>query len=109
MVKFSIGHKAKMHGFDIGNDIGVNTWAAFAGTDEDAVVVEPPRKIGLERYASLEVKMQPSANRPLREGAGRNGERGAEGGHRTETATGDPAPSARRAAGETVARSDHAR
>jgi len=38
MVKFSIGHKAKMHGFDIGNDIGVNTWAAFAGTDEDAVV-----------------------------------------------------------------------
>lgn len=38
MVKFSIGHKAKMHGFDIGNDIGVNTWAAFAGTDDDAVV-----------------------------------------------------------------------
>lgn len=38
MVKFSIGHKAKMHGFDIGNDIGVNTWVAFAGTDDDAVV-----------------------------------------------------------------------
>src|SRR5436305_1580446 len=51
----------------------------FAVPDEDAVVVEPPRKIGLERYASLEVKMQPSANRPLREGAGRNGERLSEG------------------------------
>src|SRR5205085_1607990 len=38
MVKFSIGHKAKMHGFDIGNDIGVNTWAAFAGTDDNALV-----------------------------------------------------------------------
>lgn len=38
MVKFSIGHKAKMHEFDIGNDIGVNTWAAFAGTDDDALV-----------------------------------------------------------------------
>jgi hypothetical protein len=38
MVKFSIGHAAKMHRFDIGNDIGVNTWAAFAGTDADAIV-----------------------------------------------------------------------
>jgi hypothetical protein len=38
MVKFSIGHKAKMHEFEIGNDIGVNTWAAFAGTDDDAMV-----------------------------------------------------------------------
>jgi Domain of Unknown Function (DUF1259) len=38
MVKFSIGHKAKMHEFEIGNDIGVNTWAAFAGTDNNAVV-----------------------------------------------------------------------
>ena len=38
MVKFSIGHKAKMHDFEIGNDIGVNTWAAFAGSDDNAVV-----------------------------------------------------------------------
>src|SRR5437660_11733277 len=38
MVKFSIGHKAKMHDFEIGNDIGVNTWAAFAGSDDDAIV-----------------------------------------------------------------------
>jgi Domain of Unknown Function (DUF1259) len=38
MVKFSIGHKAKMHEFEIGNDIGVNTWAGFAGADDDAMV-----------------------------------------------------------------------
>jgi hypothetical protein len=38
MVKFSVGHKAKMHEFEIGNDIGVNTWAAFAGTDDNAIV-----------------------------------------------------------------------
>jgi len=38
MLKFSIGHKAKMHDFDIANDIGVNTWMAFAGTDDNAVV-----------------------------------------------------------------------
>jgi hypothetical protein len=38
MIKFSIGHKAKMHEFEIGNDIGVNTWAAFAGTDDNAMV-----------------------------------------------------------------------
>ena len=38
MVKFSIGHKAKMHDFEIGNDIGVNTWMAFAGSDDNAIV-----------------------------------------------------------------------
>ena len=38
MVKFSMGHKAKMDEFDIANVMGVNTWAAFAGTDDDAVV-----------------------------------------------------------------------
>ena len=38
MVKFSIGHKAKMHEFNIDNDMGANTWAAFAGTDDDAIV-----------------------------------------------------------------------
>lgn len=27
-----------MHGVTIGNEMGVNTWAAFAGTDEEAVV-----------------------------------------------------------------------
>jgi hypothetical protein len=38
MVKYSIGHRAKMHGFELGNDIGVNTWAAFAGTDDNGIV-----------------------------------------------------------------------
>jgi uncharacterized protein DUF1259 len=38
MVKFSFGHPAKMHGVTIGNDMGVNTWAAFAGSDDDAIV-----------------------------------------------------------------------
>ena len=38
MLKFTIGRRAKMHGVDIDNTMGVNTWAAFAGTDENVVV-----------------------------------------------------------------------
>jgi hypothetical protein len=38
MVKFSLGHPATMHGVKIDNAMGVNTWIAFAGTDEHAVV-----------------------------------------------------------------------
>ena len=38
MVKFTIGRPAKMHETIIDKDIGVNTWAAFAGTDDNAVV-----------------------------------------------------------------------
>jgi hypothetical protein len=38
MVKFTIGRPAKMHGINIDNAMGVNTWAAFAGTDDNAVV-----------------------------------------------------------------------
>jgi len=38
MVKFSFGRPAKMHGVTLGNDMGVNTWAAFAGSDDNAVV-----------------------------------------------------------------------
>src|SRR5438067_476985 len=38
MVKFSIGHPATMHGVKIDNAMGVNTWAAFAGSDDNAVV-----------------------------------------------------------------------
>jgi hypothetical protein len=38
MVKFTIGRPAKMHGVNIDKDMGVNTWAAFAGTDANAVV-----------------------------------------------------------------------
>jgi hypothetical protein len=38
MFKIVIGRPAKMSGMDIGKDMGVNTWAAFAGTDDNAVV-----------------------------------------------------------------------
>jgi hypothetical protein len=38
MVKFTIGRPATMHGVKIDKDMGVNTWAAFAGADDDAVV-----------------------------------------------------------------------
>ncbi len=38
MVKFTIGRPATMHGVKIDKDMGVNTWAAFAGTDDNAVV-----------------------------------------------------------------------
>jgi hypothetical protein len=38
MVKFTIGRPAMMHGVSIDKDMGVNTWAAFAGSDDNAVV-----------------------------------------------------------------------
>jgi hypothetical protein len=38
MVKFAIGRPAQMHGVKIDKDMGVNTWAAFAGSDDNAVV-----------------------------------------------------------------------
>jgi hypothetical protein len=38
MVKFTIGRPTSMHGVKVEKDMGVNTWAAFAGTDDNAVV-----------------------------------------------------------------------
>ncbi len=38
MVKFTLGRSATMHGMTIGKEMGVNTWAAFAGSDDNAVV-----------------------------------------------------------------------
>ena len=38
MVKFAIGHPAAMHGVKIDNAMGVNTWMAFAGSDDNALV-----------------------------------------------------------------------
>src|SRR5205814_9097522 len=38
MLKFTIGRPAKMHGVEIDTDMGVNTWAAFAGSDDNTVV-----------------------------------------------------------------------
>src|SRR5918992_327412 len=36
--KVTIGRTTKMHGHEVGNTMGVNTWAVFAGSDEKAVV-----------------------------------------------------------------------
>ena len=38
MVKVVIGRTTRMHGSTVGNQMGVNTWAAFAGSDDQAVV-----------------------------------------------------------------------
>jgi hypothetical protein len=38
MYKATIGRSALMHGAKVGKQMGVNTWAAFAGTDENALV-----------------------------------------------------------------------
>ena len=38
MVKFTFGRPSTMHGVKIDNTMGVNTWAAFAGSDDNAVV-----------------------------------------------------------------------
>lgn len=51
MYKAAIGRTAAMHGKDVGNQMGVNTWAAFAGTDEAAFVDGD--------FAMLESEVQP--------------------------------------------------
>src|SRR5438445_8238551 len=51
MVKFTFGRPATMHGTNIGKDMGVNTWAAFAGNDGNAVVDED--------FAVTEDELQP--------------------------------------------------
>jgi hypothetical protein len=38
MYKAVIGRHARMHGREVGSQMGVNTWAAFAGTDDNAFV-----------------------------------------------------------------------
>ena len=38
MIKFTFGRPTKQHGVTIDSTMGVNTWAAFAGSDENAVV-----------------------------------------------------------------------
>ena len=52
MFKVVIGRKAKMEcGCEVGKEMGVNTWAAFAGSNEDAVVDGD--------FAVLEDELQP--------------------------------------------------
>src|SRR5207247_2657455 len=36
--KVTFGRTARMHGAEVGNAMGVNTWAAFVGSDEKAIV-----------------------------------------------------------------------
>lgn len=38
MFKIVIGRPAKMHGAAVGKEMGINTWASFGGTDDEAVV-----------------------------------------------------------------------
>src|ERR1700751_5512103 len=59
MVKFTFGRPAKMHGVTLGNDMGVNTWAAFAGSDDNAVVDGD--------FAVTEDELQPTARSLLKE------------------------------------------
>jgi hypothetical protein len=52
MVKFVFGRKAKLScGCSVGKDLGVNTWAAFAGSDDNAAVDGD--------FAVLEKELQP--------------------------------------------------
>jgi Domain of Unknown Function (DUF1259) len=59
MVKFTFGRPATMHGVKIDNTMGVNTWAAFAGSDDDAVVDGD--------FAVTEDELQPTATSLLKE------------------------------------------
>lgn len=38
MFKVTVGRPATMHGVQVGKEMGINTWAAFGGTDDQAVV-----------------------------------------------------------------------
>jgi hypothetical protein len=49
--KVTIGRATHMHGHDVGNTMGVNTWAAFVGSDDTAVVDGD--------FAMLESELQP--------------------------------------------------
>jgi len=49
--KVTIGRTTNMHGHDVGNTMGVNTWAAFVGSDDTAVVDGD--------FAMLESELQP--------------------------------------------------
>ena len=49
--KVTIGRTTNMHGHDVGNTMGVNTWAAFVGSDDTAMVDGD--------FAMLESELQP--------------------------------------------------
>jgi hypothetical protein len=60
MLKFVIGRSATMHGTAVGKEMGVNTWAAFAGSDDEAVVDGD--------FAMTEPELQPVLKAMRREG-----------------------------------------
>ncbi len=49
--KATFGRTTKMHGYELGNQMGVNTWAAFIGSDDKAFVDGD--------FAILESELQP--------------------------------------------------
>jgi hypothetical protein len=51
MAKFVFAKRTKAHGIELGADMGVNTWAAFAGSPQTAVVDGD--------FAMTEVELQP--------------------------------------------------
>jgi Domain of Unknown Function (DUF1259) len=60
MFKVVIGRTAMMHGLPIGKEMGVNTWPAFAGSDEAAIVDGD--------FAMLEGELQPVLRAMRKEG-----------------------------------------
>jgi hypothetical protein len=60
MFKVVVGRSATMHGLSIGKEMGINTWAAFAGSD-DAAFVDGD-------FAMLENELQPVLRAMRREG-----------------------------------------
>jgi hypothetical protein len=59
MLKFTFGRPATMHGANVGKEMGVNTWVAFAGSDDNAVVDGD--------FAVTEDELQPTARSLLKE------------------------------------------
>jgi hypothetical protein len=59
LVKFTFGRPATMHDVKIDNAMGVNTWAAFAGSDDNAVVDGD--------FAVTEDELQPTVRSLLKE------------------------------------------
>jgi Domain of Unknown Function (DUF1259) len=60
MFKAVIGRSAQMHGAQVAKEMGINTWAAFAGSDDTAVVDGD--------FAMLENELQPVLKAMRKEG-----------------------------------------
>ena len=60
MFKIAIGRPASMHGVSVSKEMGINTWAAFAGSEEAAVVDGD--------FAMLENELQPVLRAMRKEG-----------------------------------------